>query len=415
MGIKLELVNFTDLFNGTVEIPTIINDIPSNTEDDKLKINRLISTKYENTDLFSNKPSCECGNITDGYNLGVMCFNCNTPVSEVFDKQLKPLVWMRNPKDVAPLINPMVWTMLTKKFTKSGFNIIEWLCNTDYQPSCTRPLEIQELVAMGIKRGYNNFVANFDSILDTLYSLKYFKERKDTSDSLRVLLNMSRNCIFSNYLPLPNKALLIIEDTKVGTYIDPILVGAIDAIRTISSIDAPLANYTIRQKENRTVKTIAMLADFYYTVYHDLLAGKSGLFRKHVFGSRNHYAARAVISSSTKKHMYNEIEIGWSHACTMLKTHLYSKLLRRGFTPNRATGFIQQCCMKYDPLMDAIFKELIDESPRKGLICILVRNPSLSISSVQQMKIVKVKTDVDDPTISLPIMDVAGFNADKRI
>jgi hypothetical protein len=411
LGIHLKLVNFNALFNNTSTEPIIVNDLSSSTEEDRNHINRLISTKYEDTDLFSNEPSCECGITKSGYNLGVICPNCKTPVREIFDQQLKPLVWMRSPHGVSSLINPIVWTMLTKKFVKGGFSFIDWLCNTDYQPAVTRPPEIQELIGLGIQRGYNNFVANFDAYIDMLYSLKHFKEKKDKEDTLKQLLTEQRDCVFSSFLPLPNKSLMIIEDTKVGVYVDPIIVGAIDAIRTISSIDAPLSNYTIRQKENRTAKTIAMLSDFYYKVYHDILAGKNGMFRKHVFGSRNHFSCRAVISSNTKAHNYDEIHIAWGHGCTMLKIHIVNKLLRLGWSPNEANSFVQDCTSRYHPLMEQIFNELIDESPDKGLYCFFLRNPSLSRSSVQRMKITKIKTDINDPTISLSIIAVAGYNA----
>ena len=38
-----------------------------------------------------------------------------------------------------------LWAMLTDKF-----NLVEWLCNTDYQPAGDRPIaEIDELLEMG--------------------------------------------------------------------------------------------------------------------------------------------------------------------------------------------------------------------------------------------------------------------------
>lgn len=414
MGVFLELVNFNKLIGQTETQPIIVNDLSSATEDDKLFLDRLISVKYEQTDLFSNEPMCECTRLTGGWRLGAICTNCRTPVREVFDQQLKPLVWMRSPKGVEMLINPMIWTMLSQKFVKvkGGFNLIEWMCNTDYQPACARPLEVDELLALGVVRGYNNFVKKFDEYIEILFSLKHFRQKKGKEEQLYQLLKEQRDCIFSHYLPLPNKSLMVIEDTNVGTYVDPILVGAIDAIRTISSIDAPLSNFNLRQKENRTAKTISMLADFYYQVYHDILASKNGIFRKNYFGTRNHFSCRAVITSNTKAHRYDEIYIAWGHGVTMLKIHLMNKLLRRGYTPNSATALLQEYTVKYHPLLDELFQELINNSPDKGLWCIFARNPSLTRGSTQRMKITRVKTDPYDPTITLSILAVKMYNAD---
>jgi hypothetical protein len=413
IGIRLQLVNFQHVFDRSPTQPIIINDVSSATEEDKARLDRLISTKYENTDIFSNEPSCECGQITGGYNLGVMCHNCRTPVQELFEQALRPLVWIRSPVGVEALINPMVWIMLSKKFTKSGFNLIEWMCNTDYQPAVNRPVEVDELLIIGVTRGYNNFVTNFKEYINILYGLKHFKEKKGAVDQLRQLLEEQKDCIFSSYLPLPNKALMVIEDTKVGTYVDPIIIDAIDAIRTIGSIDSPMSNFTLRQKENRTAKTINMLAmKFYYNVYHSIMASKNGLFRKHVFGTRNHFSARTVISSNTKAHKYDELEIAWGIGVTMLKIHLTNKLLKRGFNPNQCVALLQEYTVKYHPLLDELFKELIDESPEKGIVCSWNRNPSLGRGSIQRMRITKVKTDVNDPTITLSILCVKSFNAD---
>jgi hypothetical protein len=411
LGIFLRLVNFTKLLAECEVQPIIVNDLSNATEDNRRFIDGLVSVRYDNTDLFSNEPMCECSTVKGGYNLGVICSNCRTPVREPFDQQLKPLIWMRSPLGVEPLINPMIWTMLNEKFVKGQFRLIEWICNTDYQPAAHRPNEVNELIALGVERGYNNFVKNFDKIIEILFSLKHFKPKKNEKNELLELLRMQRDCIFSNYLPLPNKSLMIVENTSVGIYIDPIIIGALDAIRTISSIDAPLANLTLRQKENRTAKTLSMLAKFYHEIYHSVFAGKVGLFRKHVFGGREHFTCRAVISSTTKAHVYDELHIGWGQGVTMLSIHLTNKLLKLRYTPNQCAALLQEYTTKYSPLLDRLMQELIDESPDKGLYCIFGRNPSLARSSAQRFKITKVKPDPDDPTIGLPILSVAGFNA----
>jgi hypothetical protein len=86
MGAYIGLENYTTLFNNNERVPLVVNDLPSITEDDKKRINQIISTEYKDTDLFSNEPSCECGEVKSGYNLGLVCRNCNTSVSELFDK-----------------------------------------------------------------------------------------------------------------------------------------------------------------------------------------------------------------------------------------------------------------------------------------------------------------------------------------
>ena len=410
MGISLELVNFEEMFRHTPIKPVILNDVQNVTEKDKERIDRLTSGRYD-TDLLSNEPQCECGELVGGYNLGVICNNCNTPVRDMFEQELQPIVWMRAPHGVEKLINPVVLAQLSNKISKVNFNIIEWICNTNYQAS-SYPPEIDELLMAGVERGYNNFVRNFDKYIDILFNLKSMKTKRKELDDMRQLIYQQRDCIFSEFLPLPNKTLFVIENTKVGIYVDTIIAGAIDAIKTMASIDVPEANYSVRQKENRVAKALFTLVDYYMSVYHDILASKNGIFRKHVYGTRNNFSIRAVISSNTKAHSYDELHIPWATAVTKLKIHLMNKLFKLGYSPNEATALLQEYTVKYHPLLDSMFKEIISENP-SGIPVIINRNPSLTRASCQQMFITKVKTDTNDCTISFSILSVRGPNADQ--
>ena len=371
MGISLELENFTKLFDESPVEPIILNTLSSITEEDRENIANLTTKRYEKTDVFSNQPSCDCGKITGGFNLGVYCSSCRTSVIELFSQDLIPRVWIKSPQGVAPLINPVIWAMLTDKFTKSKFNLVEWLCNTDYQPAGDRPIaEIDELLEMGIQRGYNNFVHNFDAYFDMLCSVKHFAKKKD--DDLKTLIHAQRDCVFSQHITLPNKALLIEEHTNVGAYSDPMALRIVDAIRTISSIDTPMASYTQRQKENRTIKTLIKCSEYYREAYHVLFAKKPGLIRKHIFGTRAHWSARAVISSTTKQHRYDELTVPWGQAVTLFAVHLKGKLIRMGYTPNGALALLQKYTTVYSSVINGLFYELFKEAKNNSFACIFV-------------------------------------------
>lgn len=418
MGVALQLVNFNDLFfNKGRNAPVIINDFAEASEDDKDAFNKMIYTKYSTDDLLSNLPTCECGEIAGEHNVGVMCRNCNTVVQAPLEQDLEPLVWMRRPNGVKALINPIVWTMLNEKFKRSGFEIIRWLCDTTYKAQVKVPPMMESVQALGIARGYNNFIENFDAITDSLFELKVFKQRGVT-DPLQQLLREQRQSVFSEYLPLPNRSLLVIEESNVGTYVDPIVTGAVDAIRTMVSIDSPLSSHNLRTKENRTVKTIAQLAEFYDGLYRTTLAKKEGIFRKHVYGTRSHFSFRAVISSLTASHDYDELHIPWGIGVSVFRIHLLNKLFRRGYAPNEAIAFLNEHAQKHHPLLQELFELLITESPwrsasgKPGVPVVFQRNPSLERGSAQAMFVTLVKPDAIIPTVSLSILSVVGFNAD---
>lgn len=409
MGVYLEHVDHDELFANSPLSPIIINDIPTVNEEQKAYLDSLIFKRFE-SDLLSNEATCECGSTTGGYKLGVICPNCNTVVKDEMDQELHPLVWIRTPVGVKKLMNPIILMKLLRHFNKSNFSLIEWLINTDYTSGGVKPGYIEGLMAAGVKRGYNNFIANIEEYLTLMFDIRVFRSKKGQFDALYhlVMKDLKEGKLLSNYVPLINRSLLIIEETKVGKWVDPIVMGAIDAIRTISSIDDPVMGFTARQKENRTAKTLIALANYYKDTVDVVLSDKPGMFRKHVFACRNHFSMRCVISSLTKAHRYDELHVPWGAAVTLFKLHLMNKLLKRGFTINDATALLHQCVYRFDPLIRQLFDELFKESKEGGFYVLWQRNPSLTRASAQRMLITRVKDDPNDPTIGMSILAVRG-------
>lgn len=414
MGTIVTVQSHQEMYRSNPVQPVILNDLKNITEEEKKAVDRLISSQFE-SDLLSNEPSCECGEIKGGFNIGVFCHNCRTTVQEMYEKDLVPIVWMRSPNGVEKLISPLLLIMLTDEFVAEGFNLIEWLINTKYSPNVNKPPEVDQLLEAGVLRGYNNFVQNFDQYIEILFSLRRFRAKKGEEGDLLTLIKLQKDKLFSNFIPLVNKSLLVIENTEVGIWVDASVVDAVDAIRTITGIDTPYCTFSVREKENRTARTLLMLSEYYVSVIHEQLSPKAGLFRKNIYGGRNNFSMRCVISSLTDPHAYDELELPWAPTIAMLKLHLINKMLnsdKYNFTPNSATARMYQATYEYDPLIDELMQELINESQGSHLTVMLNRNPSLTRGSVQSFKIWKIKKNPADFTIGLPIITVKKFNAD---
>ena len=417
MGVHLELENYDLLFQrGRKQKPIIINDIEENTEEDKKNLNKLIYTTFEPSDLLSNIPSCSCMTITGAFNEGIICPKCNTPVINSLEQELEPIVWYRAPKGIRALINPIVFTMLSERFKTQGFDVIRWLCDTKFTPPVQEPRVLPKILDLGIERGLNNFHDNFDLIMEALLSMKEYRVKKGV-DGVPDLIKKYRNCIFSQYAPLPNRSILVIDKTNVGVYTDPIVPRIVDAVRTMVGIDSPLNIDTVRTKESKVARTIQQLASVYNDsggVARNYMGKKEGLHRKHGFGCRAHWSGRAVISSITGNHRNDEIRIPWGIGVELFQVHIMNYLFRLGLTTNEAKSFLYAHSARTHPLLIDIFKTLISSSPYNGRGChvVFTRNPTLGRGSCQGMYITEVKTDVHDPTIGLPILNVKSFNAD---
>lgn len=410
MGIHLQLVNYDELFGLNRQTPIIVNDLSIVTEQDRAAYNKLVRTTYNN-DVLSNMPTCECSALKGTFNLGRVCDKCRTVVTTILDENLEPVIWMRRPNGVAPLISPIVLNMLTDNFSPSGFDIIQWICYPSYESNSRQPLFLSKFQALGIPRGYNSFVENFDLIIEFLFTQK---DMRTKADPLYKFIQTYRDCIFSDHIPLPNRALLVVENTPLGAYIDPIVSGAINAITTIVGIDTLMTNLSQRKRENMTIKTIMGLSAYYDGLYRNMIAPKEGIFRKHIFGTRCQFSFRAVISSETGVHNYDEIKIAWGLAVAVFGTHLRGMLMRRGFTVNKAVGLLNAHAETYHPLIHELLKKLLADSNGK-IPCVLQRNPSLCRASAQLMYIVDFLMPGEGSVIVLSILSVKGYNADKIV
>ena len=412
-GISLELVNFDELFQkSTVREKLVINHYVNTSREQRRLFDKIIYTEYDNVDLLSNMPTCEGGHLYGQHLEHVFCPICRSHVESPLAQDLEPVVWMESPEGVAPLINPAAWTMMSKRFERNDFDFIRFFADRDYRPPVKDPEALPDVLSWGIPRGYNSFYENFDIILYNLFESKHFRLKKGEVDEFKILLERHRDAFFCRFLPLPNRSALVIEKTNVGRYMDDTIPGVVDAIRTMVGIDTPMAMHSVRVKENRTIKTIMQLGVFSEQTIRNKLAKKTGIFRKHVYGGRAHFTFRAVISSITAPHKYSDLYLPWGVAMNLFDLHLTNKLYEMGYTPNKAQAFLNEHALKYHPTLDALFMELIAESPYAGPPVLFQRNPSLERGSMQLMYVTRVKTDPNDTTVSLSILNVVGYNAD---
>jgi hypothetical protein len=396
--------------------PTIINDYNTTSIDDKNFIKDLIYTKYEG-DVLTSIPRCNCPTsanpIVGADREGEYCPKCRSTVSSHFGENLESILWVRSPKDVEAFINPRIWQGLKQAFGNRRVDLLNWLTNTAYNvKSQSKPEIIMKLEAMGITRGYNNFVRNFWKYIGLITEMKEYK-RKPAIKALLIFLETNKYKIFTRWLPLPNRALFIIEPTNVEkTYMDLIGIGAIDAIALLTSIDVPGNKLQRHAKENRTSKFLANSCIFQENYLRKNIAKKAGSYRKHIVSSRVAPSFRNVITSITEPHDYEQIVVPWSTAMTILQPHLENIFLKKGFTANEILAIFNKYINRYDERLYNLMKKILYDYGEKGMPTLWNRNPTLGRSSILMLFIGDIKKDVTDPTVSMSIGLCVFFNAD---
>jgi hypothetical protein len=465
MGVHLELENYNELFRSVTGEPIIVNRVLDTLETAKNAFDENFFVTYTDTDLLDTIPKCPCGHTQGQHHVdrkgkGTICSKCKQMVQPMLDKPLEPIIWVEKPKGVDALINPEAWRLLSDFYSLSNnsnqkFNIIKYLTNTDYRPNRNhhgRWMEAIDAILddLKINRGLNNFYWKFDELIGRISAIPQFTSTKDKKEKLKemqIFIAMYRDRIFSDYIPIHNKTILVIENTKFGTYMDTTLKTIIDAVRNIAGIDSEIKDFSVSQKENRSSKLSESLSLFGRDYEKNFIAGKPGLVRKHVYATRCWFSFRAVINSLTEPHHHDEIHLPWALAVTTFRIHLMGKLMKRGFGYNDGAYYLNAHTHVYSELLDELFDEMLAESPyelsptieasivdgkltanrldngeldirepkyaaRRGIPCIFGRNPSMYRTSIQRMFITKIKKDPKIFSISYPIISVAGPNAD---
>lgn len=419
MGIHVEMVDMEQVFENLNHKPIFANDYDVSDPDQHEALCNVFLMQYS-SDHIEIDASCSCGEIRGSYNEGITCPNCNSEVTSTADQQVESNIWLRAPKGVNGLILPEAYVILQKKLTQSSFSYLNWLIDRSYVPDTysTNDTAVRDRERMAAKfgehRDLNYFIANFPDILKFILNetaiVKTLKERQDLFD----FCQENQHLFFPRVLAIPSRLCFVVEKTNTGIYIDKNLNSGIGAVITIATASSPRFEDKPRMVMNRVVKALNMLGDFYRSYFSDVLSQKVGTFRKHIFGSRLHFTGRAVITSLSEPHHYQDLHIPYGLGVQLLKYHIINKLLRRGYSANECLEFVKTNTAKTCQLMRDIINELIAETPGgRGFPVALTRNPSLRRGSTQAFYVNVIKEDIGDNTISMSVIVLAEPNADK--
>lgn len=412
MAKHLEIQNMDDIFL-SIQDPVVLNDLPSNTIEERDHIKRLIMVTYDQVDILSSTPTCSCGELTTGIKLGRVCGSCNTLVERPAEDSIDLKVWLRAPEDTPGFITPALWIQLSKVLTTSKYNLLEWICNRRVKlparVSATITDRIAYLESNGWVRGLWEFHNNFDRFLTLLPGLKI----KECNDLVRYLRS-NKNLLFCNYLPMPTKALLVLDNTYVASFADLSITAAKDAAYTILELtdDSSQVVFTPQALESKTVSIIRNLANFYDDTFTNSVCDRKGWLRGQLFSSRVHSCVRSVITSINEPHHYEDIHIPWAQALVIMMPLLLNKLLARGYSIKSAHALVESSGNVFNVTLNDIFIELLADVPVGKVNFILQRNPSLRRNSAQAHRLTKVKTNLNDKTISFSDLALRGPNSD---
>lgn len=419
-----ELVDYEELFRTTPD-PIIIpcGILPRMTED---RAREEIRTIFQDgsADL-TFVASCECGDLTGNFYEGQKCPRCNTVCKTNFATDLRFRAWLRidelggDPKDplyIPPILHPAMYSILNQWIGSANkVSVLDSLLNPEL------PLP-KQLIDDGIGQGYQYFYNNYDDIINyflTRYKPLQAKAKRAKADAIKALVEKYRHLTFYRHIPILNQSLHLITTSGTLKLTDNSVDFILKAKGDLSDL--------LYQHRNLKVNSLFINTRL-WTVYKSILGyvnyiakvslfGKTGHIRKNIAGSRIQCSARAVITPISGKHDFDELYIPWKIGVELLKLEIINVLVNRmGYTVDDALTKQNKASVSYDAEVDEIMKTLIRECREKstiyiphlgrsihpkGLPALFGRNPTLRLGAIMLYFITRIKTDLDDDTISV--------------
>ena len=415
-----ELVNLEEVFNSTPGARIINSDssVAKNLAKD------MTDSVFSNCDGdLGFVPTCQCGNTKGVSKLGLKCPLCETEVTSKFVDSISHTAWIGIPGDMPKVLHPIIYIILhdfafensRKKGEEGGlgkYAVIDAFLNPSLEGKKSGIELSDELqILLAGKRGFKYFQNNYHEMID-IFLHKYSKNAKNKqTPALEAFLNKYEHLIFTDKLPLLHSSLhpVTLNASKTHKYIDSNSGEIMKALITL--------NACVDKKRRTPKPSDAMIDKYLHQVYTQIiqyylslidskaggkLGGKTGMLRKHCFGSRLHFTYRAVVKPQSTPMPLDELVMPWGIMLTELKLSIVNYLVNQyGLTVSAACDKYQQALTVYDKDVDACIRQFIDTSKHGRIPVIMGRNPTIAYGSVMLLYVRNYKTDVHDETIEV--------------
>ena len=388
----------------------LVNDFDTTTIEGKEALNKLL-VNYYSSDTLSMQPRCSCGKSIG--RVGLNCLECGTPIECAVTAKVESIVWLRTPKHIHRFIKPVVLAMLSKLFQQDKNNLLEWVLNPYSIWKGHDTVELQKLKAHNLPRGLNAFYTHFETYKEVLFKPGICPATVAPRNEMLVFLNTFKQDIFCEFLPVPSKVTFIVEETSLGNFADHTMNGALDAIKSINSVEFGPRTLKLPSIENRVVKALYQLESFSLEYQTKNVDKKESFLRKHVFGTRVPFSIRNVVTSRWEPHHYECIKPPWGTAIDMMALHLENIYQNRGMGPSEIENMLAAAHYQYsDQLYEDMMGLLRGFKNGYGFPTGYCRNPTLDRLSFQMLFIDDICKDPNIKSLEISVLILKGPNCD---
>lgn len=369
----------------------------------------LFATDYEDEDAFQERYKCKCGELKGKVYKGEKCPVCRTRV-KFRDVDFKMTGWIKLKED--KFIHPIFFNMLRSVIGATAFNeIIEINKNTNKNGIVVEE-ENSKNPFKGL--GITGFIENFDDIM-VYYKRKNKKKKAMIEEILR-----ERKKIFASSIPVFSSVLRPLYfkgETHTYTPIDRKYNIIYSLSRLLNNDDVPVVLEIKKKKKDKKPKLdnesalyiLQMKLMELWELVFCKIDKKDGHIREFILGGRLNFSSRDVIIPDDELKA-DEIKLGYVAFLELYKYEVIAHLVKMNdITENEAYEQWFKATINFNPKIYELMMYLVKKFKPKVLIN---RNPSINYGSILVMKIIEIKPDLNDYTMSLPIQILKVLNAD---
>ena len=428
-GMQIENLNWDELYKEDIAsgIGFDIDDVKAIDKNDKRSDRGIYSNLFGtelSDDIESNDTySCKCKKLQGAFYYDeknpVYCPNCGEPVKKnVTD--MKKTGWITLREGIH-LINPLYYYMMEKLIgSKNLNNIIFYNKDRDEDGNIIYNMDYFDDKNPFYTIGMIEFYERFDEILDYYHeNITGVPSVRQNKEEIYQFLKANKESVFCNHFPVYTlllRPILIIKNTAknkknnmifadINSKYQLLVTNVCDLNKDDTTFDLKSLKVLPLMYQSQTI-----LNKIHKTTIDNQISGKEGHIRGSMLGERVNFSARAVIVPLIGHYQLNEIKLPYLMFLELYKYEIMNLLCRLDkMTINESIKRWNKALERFDKRIYQIMK-LIIEKTKGGLYCFINRNPSLNYGSMLVMKVIDVKSDYDDLTMSVPL-NVLGLLA----
>lgn len=427
--VKLQIMNWDKEYEKDIDSGLgfdITDEVGFDENKENLKEHGIYSPKYgsmiNDDSSFTERYTCKCGKLQGRIFEGEICKECGEIVKFI-DDNIFITGWFTLKNTY--IIHPVIYNLLEGIIGPKNFTLLlEDLKKIDREGKKVNEFESDKLLNAHPYVGETimGFHKKFDEIFNYFYEGKmkkiktkdvqrYKYLKSELEDTYKLIMTNKRK-IFQRHIPVYTVLLRPIHFGETFSYLS-INKEYTNLSVLIYRINERKLNID-RQRINtsRLLYKIQLTINEIYKEIISIISSKEGHIRKQLLGSRFNYSSRCVIVPLADNVRINEIKLPYKGFLELYKPQIINLLQKiDGLSIEKANERWSKARIKFNRKIYEVMNYLI-ENTKGGLHVLINRNPSIQYGSVMCMKIIGVKDDIDDYTMSIPINSLQTMAAD---